>query len=175
MRDKPASMLNYSAKGTVPVLVTTDAQVIDESRDIISWALQHNDPEQLLRADLLSPNQLIDQNDGEFKTSLDRYKYADRYPEKPQQEYRREAEKFLALLEQRLSNHAYLMDARPSIADIAIFPFIRQFALVDTTWFDNSQYKNVQRWLDSFLSSPMFERCMQKQAPWRCGDKPVVF
>ena len=175
LRDKPASMLNYSAKGTVPVLVITDAQVIDESRDIIVWALQQNDPEQLLRADQLSLNQLIDQNDGDFKANLDRYKYADRYPEKSQLEYRREGEKFLALLEQRLSTHAYLIDNQPSMADIAILPFIRQFALVDKTWFDGSQYRHLQRWLNTFLTLPMFERCMQKQAPWRHGDKPIVF
>ncbi len=175
LRDKPACLLNYSAKGTVPVLVTTDDQVIDESRDIIIWALQQNDPEQLLRADQLSLNQLIDQNDGDFKANLDRYKYADRYPEKSQLEYRREGEKFLALLEQRLSAHTYLIDNQPSVADIAIFPFIRQFALVDKTWFDGSQYKNLRRWLNTFLTSPMFEYCMQKQAPWRYGDKPIVF
>lgn len=175
LRDKPACLLNYSAKGTVPVLVTTDDQVIDESRDIIIWALQQNDPEQLLRADQLSLNQLIDQNDGDFKANLDRYKYADRYPEKSQLEYRRAGEKFLAFLEQNLSAHTYLIDNQPSVADIAIFPFIRQFALVDKTWFDGSQYKNLRRWLNTFLTSPMFEYCMQKQAPWRYGDKPIVF
>ena len=175
LRDKPACLLNYSAKGTVPVLVTTDDQVIDESRDIIIWALQQNDPEQLLRADQLSLNQLIDQNDGDFKANLDRYKYADRYPEKSQLEYRRQGEKFLAFLEQNLSAHTYLIDNQPSVADIAIFPFIRQFALVDKTWFDGSQYKNLRRWLNTFLTSPMFEHCMQKQAPWRYGDKPIVF
>ena len=175
LRDKPACLLNYSAKGTVPVLVTTDDQVIDESRDIIIWALQQNDPEQLLRADQLSLNQLIDQNDGDFKANLDRYKYADRYPEKSQLEYRRQGEKFLAFLEQNLSAHTYLIDNQPSVADIAIFPFIRQFALVDKTWFDGSQYKNLRRWLNTFLTSPMFEYCMQKQAPWRYGDKPIVF
>lgn len=175
LRDKPASMLNYSAKGTVPVLITTDARVIDESRDIIIWALQQNDPEQLLRDDQPSLNDLIDQNDGAFKANLDRYKYADRYPEKSQQEYRREGEKFLALLEQCLDAHTYLIDNQPSMADIAIFPFIRQFALVDKTWFDRSQYKNLRRWLNTFLISPVFERCMQRREPWCSGDKPVVF
>lgn len=175
LRDKPVSMLNYSAKGTVPVLITTDARVIDESRDIIIWALQQNDPEQLLRDDQPSLNDLIDQNDGAFKANLDRYKYADRYPEKSQQEYRREGEKFLALLEQRLGAHTYLIDNHPSMADIAIFPFIRQFALVDKTWFDCSRYINLRRWLNTFLISPVFERCMQRREPWCSGDKPVVF
>ncbi|WP_240554935.1 glutathione S-transferase [Oceanicoccus sagamiensis] len=175
LRDKPASMLEYSPKGTVPVLVLNDNRVIDESREIISWALQHNDPEQLLRTDKTQIKQLIDQNDGDFKASLDRYKYADRYPEKTMLEYRSDGEQFLALLEQRLGQHRFLIDDKPSVADLAIFPFIRQFAHVDKAWFDQSQYNNLQRWLNGFLESAAFERCMQKRPPWKPGDSTEFF
>ncbi|MCP3908733.1 MAG: glutathione S-transferase [Oceanicoccus sp.] len=175
LRDKPASMLEYSPKGTVPVLVLSDGRVLDESGDIVNWALQHNDPEQLLRADQTLIQKLIDQNDGDFKASLDRYKYADRYPEKTMEEYRNDGEQFLAVLEQRLSGHRYLIDDKPSIADIAIFPFIRQFAFVDKPWFDQSQYNNLQLWLTGLLDSAMFDRCMQKRQPWKPGDTTEVF
>ncbi len=175
LRNKPASMLEYSPKGTVPVLILSDGRVIDESRDIVDWALAQYDPEQLLRVDPLPIKALIDQNDGDFKASLDRYKYADRYPEKTMQEYRSDGEQFLALLEQRLSEHRFLVDDKPSVADLAIFPFIRQFAFVDKAWFDQCQYKNLQLWLNAFLESATFERCMQKREPWQPGDTTVVF
>ncbi len=175
LRDKPISMLEYSPKGTVPVLVLRDGRVIDESRDIVSWALDQHDPEQLLRADKAQLQPLIDQNDGDFKASLDRYKYADRYPEKSMLDYRNDGEQFLALLDRRLADHRFLIDDKPSVADLAIFPFIRQFAFVDKAWFDQSQYKNLQVWLNGFLDSAAFERCMQKRPPWQPGHTPVVF
>ena len=128
-----------------------------------------------LRADQTLIQKLIDQNDGDFKASLDRYKYADRYPEKTMADYRSDGEQFLAVLEQRLSDHGFLIDDKPSLADIAIFPFIRQFAFVDKPWFDQSQYKNLQLWLNGFLESAPFERCMQKRPSWQPGDATEVF
>ncbi|MEE8057264.1 MAG: glutathione S-transferase [Pseudomonadales bacterium] len=179
LRDKPASMLKYSAKGTVPVLVLENGTVIDESIDIVRWALSVNDPDGWLATlsdtEVDRANQLIDSNDFSFKPLLDRYKYADRYPEKNAAAYRSQAEVFLIELEQRLSRHRYIIGNTLSIADMAIFPFIRQFVWVDKNWFDQTHYLNLQRWLDSRLQSILFNRVMTKWAQWLPGDKPIIF
>ncbi len=184
LRDKPPCMLQFSPKGTVPVLVLGDGTVIDESMDIIYWALQKNDPTGLLAGlnstQMDSAKQLIAHNDGPFKACLDRYKYADRYSEKNQephsQEYhRQQCEVFLKTLDQCLQRHCYLLGGALSMADVAIFPFIRQFAFVDKEWFDQNQYRHLQAWLACLLSSAQFTESMVKLAPWREGDRPIVF
>src|SRR5690554_5339291 len=131
LRNKPAQMLAISPKGTVPVLQLPDGQVIDESLDIMRCALQLQDPQQLLDESTLTQGYaLIEQNDRQFKHWLDRYKYADRYPEMTQLEYRLQGEVFLQQLEQLL-NQSFLLGDKISLADIGIMPFIRQFAHVD--------------------------------------------
>lgn len=179
LREMPSSLLACSAKGTVPVLLLPDGRVIDESLDIIHWALAVNDPQQWLPAggDELSreTNRLIDENDHSFKLHLDHYKYADRYPRHPAGVYRSGAEHFLQQLEQRLEQRAWLATDRMSVADVAIFPFIRQFALVDRPWFDNAPYPRLRAWLDALLASPLFAGVMKKYPQWQEGDGVTVF
>ncbi len=138
LSNKPKSMLEYSPKGTVPVLVLPDKTVIDESRDIISWALSVNDPEQWRPSNkklLEISERLIDENDSSFKQALDQYKYHERHPQHSAEHYRAQGEAFLAKLEARLTATKYLINDQITVADIAIFPFVRQFAFVDKDWF----------------------------------------
>lgn len=176
LKDKPSSMLAISAKGTVPVLLLPDSQVLDQSRDIMHWALAIDDPQQWLNEELLdSINRLIDYNDNQFKTHLDQYKYWERYPAESQEFYRAQGEVFLALLEEYLDRQSYLLADRISMADIALFPFIRQFAFVDKNWFDQAPYPKLQIWLQGFLESPLFLATMKKLPPWQEGDSPIAF
>ncbi len=165
LKAKPAEMLALSSKGTVPVL-NVDGQVIDESLAIMHWALAQHDPQDwLLRDDPVgqaSMAALIEENDQVFKVHLNRYKYAERYPEQPMVFYRGEGERFLGKLEQLLEQRAYLLGAHPSLADVALMPFIRQFAHVDREWFAQSPYPRLQRWLQGFLDSALFTAIMKK-------------
>ncbi|MEO6975476.1 MAG: glutathione S-transferase [Gallionella sp.] len=177
LRDKPASMLAASPKGSVPVLLLSDGQVIDESWDIMLWALQQRDPEGWLgeRDSLLDAAiRLIGENDTTFKHQLDRYKYPDRYPEYPQSHYRSAAEVFLLKLENRLDASRFLLGDAWSVADAGIIPFIRQFAGVDQDWFAQSRYPAMQRWLKEFLDSATFIAIMEKYTIWHPGDPPVI-
>ncbi len=162
LRKKPVHMLQVSPKGTVPVLVLPDGTVIAQSLDIMHWALQQHDADGWLSADPEQTKSLIAENDGAFKQSLDRYKYADRYPEHAAEYYREQGAQFLAVLEQHLLKHDFLMRDTASLADIAIFPFIRQFAAVDQTWFDSSDYVRLRQWLVTLVESSLFERVMAK-------------
>lgn len=167
LKNKPQRLLDYSPKGTVPVLVTTDGEVIEQSRDIMLWALQQADPDNWLANDDQTKQQnmidLVDCCDFKFKPYLDRYKYFDRHPEQSQIEYRQHAEFFLKKLNDELANHAFLMDDNIRFADIAIFPFIRQFAGVDNEWFIQSDYKNLRAWLDICTNNPTFIAIMEKR------------
>ncbi len=175
-RNKPAGMLEASPKGTVPTMILNDGSVLDESEDVMRWALAQHDPAQWLKPEEEQAiRELVDENDGSFKTSLDRYKYADRYPEFSRETYRARCEVFLARLEQRLQTSAYLLGESISIADIAIFPFIRQFAFVDKAWFDQAPYPHLQRWLEAFLASDLFTAVMLKYPVWQAGDDVTVF
>ncbi|MGH1471678.1 MAG: glutathione S-transferase [Cellvibrionaceae bacterium] len=168
LKSKPSSMLSFSPKGTVPVLVLDNHNVIDESRDVIDWSLRQHDPENWkLQLSKDESKQLIDRNDGEFKHYLDRYKYFERYPESSQHVYREKAEEFLSLLNNILENNQYLSADKMSAVDVSIFPFVRQFAFVDKDWFDKTQYTHLQRWLNQFLQSDMFTAVMHKHKPWQ--------
>lgn len=172
LRNKPQSLLQCSSKGTVPVLVLHDNTIIEESREIMQWALANNDPDQWLsenHAELIM--QLLDQNDFDFKVHLDHYKYADRHPEYSTEYYRELGESFLALLEDLLCQQQYLLSDKVTMADIGIFPFIRQFANVDSEWLDQSPYQQLQRWLAGFLQSDGFIAVMDKQPPWSEAEK----
>lgn len=177
LRDKPRAMLAISSKGTVPVLQTQAGEVIDESLDLMHWALQQSDPDDWLAADQILCQKLITMNDYAFKIWLDRYKYSDRFPEKPQQFYREKAEEFLSILEHHLSEHAGkgLLGEKLSIADIAIFPFIRQFSIVDRKWFNHSNYHFLINWLHDLENSPLFLSVMEKYQPWKPGEGTVIF
>jgi len=176
LKNKPAQMLAISPKGTVPVLRLADGAVIDESRDIMVWALEQQDPQGLLDATVLDQaNALIEQNDNEFKYWLDRYKYADRHVEMTQAEYRQRGEAFLQVLESLLESRAYLLGDNPSIADIGVMPFVRQFAHVDRDVFSQLPYLNLQRWLQGWLAHPLFLQTMIKLPVWQEGDEVLVF
>lgn len=166
LKAKPEEMLRLSPKGTVPVLVLQDGTVIDESLDVLHWALAQNDPDDWLMQDRLEEKQLaealIAENDASFKQALDRYKYAIRYPEQPPEAYRVQGEVFLTRLEGLLKDKAYLCRDTCSYADIAIFPFIRQFASSDEVWFGQSPYPHLRHWLHGLMTSPLFIQVMEK-------------
>ena len=168
LKHKPAQMLALSPKGTVPVLHLTDGKVIDESLDIMRWALAEHDPEHWLDTGEDS-ERLIQWNDGEFKYHLDRYKYADRYSEFPASYYRSKGELFLAELESKLGDNRYLSGDNLSLLDAAIFPFIRQFAAVDNNWFENTNYCNLKKWMSALLASDLFGLVMVKYPVWDGG------
>lgn len=176
LKNKPAHMLAISPKGTVPVLQLLDGAVIEESLEIMTWALKQQDPHGLLDARFLpQAYALIEQNDNEFKYWLDRYKYADRHLEMTQTEYRQRGEVFLQILEELLTKNHYLLGESVTIADIAIMPFVRQFAHVDRDVFYRLPYPNLQRWLQEWLAHPLFIQSMTKFQPWQEGDAIVVF
>jgi len=176
LRNKPQQLLGISAKATVPVLLLNNGKVIDESLDIMAWALSRQDPDDWLNKDSSEDiKQLIQWNDGEFKYYLDRYKYADRYPEYDELYYREKAEVFIQKLESRLSKYSYLCGKKCSLADMAIFPFIRQFANVDSEWFHASKYKKLNHWLNQHIESALFISIMDKYPAWQAGDKRLIF
>lgn len=169
LRDRPKHMMEISPKGTVPVLLLPDGTVLEESMDIMLWALD----ESLLVGDW---EDLVDGNDGDFKHHLDRYKYNNRYedPLKPEQ-HRSHVVEFLEHYNQRLSTTAFLCGDACTIADYALAPFVRQFANTDRTWFDALPYPHLHRWLAEILESETFRNCMVKHPQWHENDEPVVF
>jgi glutathione S-transferase len=175
LKAKPEKMLAISAKGTVPVLELADAVVLDESYEIIRWALEQNDPKNWLSAELEADiDDLGARNDGQFKTDLDHYKYWQRFPAESREQYRARGELFLAELEILLTKQTYLLAERITLADIALFPFIRQFAFVDKDWFDRSPYPKLRAWLEQLLVSELFLAVMKKSPPWQDGDSPIA-
>lgn len=176
LRDKPPSMLEYSAKGTVPVLILQDGKVIDESLDVIDWALNLNDPDDWQRSkDKEKTKELIKINDGEFKYHLDRYKYSKRYDNEDPEFHRKKCLKFIESINNELNNSKYIFDDNISYADIVLLPFIRQFRIADIEWFDSLPYDNLKKWLSSFLDSSLLHSIMKKYDLWKEGDKSIVF
>ena len=168
----PGEMLRISPKATVPVLQLSDGTVFEESLDIMYWALSISDPQLWLTEDAES-QALIRLNDEDFKPQLDNYKYADRFPQKIQLENRTLAERFLCRLESRLLEYPYLVGNRLTITDVAIMPFIRQFAGVEPHWFAQCKYTEVRRWLNQLIESDLFKSVMRKYAFWKSGDEAV--
>lgn len=165
LKAKPPAMLERSPKGTVPVLVLDD-QVLEQSLDIMHWALAQNDQDNWLliqdgdgRREIQA---LVEENDQVFKQHLDRYKYFVRHPEHPQQHYRQLGEVFLQKLEARLQQRDFLIKDQVTLADIALAPFIRQFSAVDPDWFSVSPYPKLRGWLQRFLESALFKAVMVK-------------
>lgn len=159
LKAKPAEMLALSPKGTVPVLVCADGRVIEQSLEIMLWALAQYDPDNWLGPDSAA---LIEENDQVFKVNLDRYKYAIRYPEQPMEHYRAQGAAFLQRLEVLLEQTPYLAGDTLSLADIALAPFVRQFAHVDRDWFEQAPYPRLNAWLERFLASELFNAVMAK-------------
>lgn len=185
LSDKPAELIAASPKATVPVLVTPAGRVIDESLDIMIWALERNDPEGWLSppgGDNAEMMRLIGLIDGPFKRHLDRYKYGNnRFADDnggagvDPNEQREAGVAVLGEFEQRLQHSRYLFGERPTLADFATPTFVRQFANTDQEWFAAQPLPGVQRWLAEFLASPLFEACMEKYEPWRSGTAGVEF
>jgi glutathione S-transferase len=178
LRDKPQEMLDVSPKGTVPVLIDIDGRVLDESIDIMLWALAQNDPEKWLMpeqgsvAEMLA---LIAEFDAKFKYHLDRYKYPNRYEDADAATHRAAGASYLAQLNTRLSQTTYLFGNSIVLADIAIAPFVRQFAHVDKIWFNEQSLPHLQAWLAAFVDSEIYTGAMQKYPKWESGNPGVMF
>jgi glutathione S-transferase len=168
---KPQAMLAASPKGTVPVLVLHDGNVIDESLDIMRWALVQRDPEAWLDRDDAA---LIAANDGPFKHALDRTKYPERHGADAVT-HRAQGLVFLREIDARLAGTGQLCGPERGFADAAIMPFIRQFAAIDPGWFDAQSLPHLKAWLDGHLSSGLFDAVMMRVPPWAVGDPPVAF
>lgn len=173
--DKPEPMLQASPKGTVPVLLDK-GEVIDESLDILLWALERSDRFDWLPkspVDCRQARDWVSLSDRSFKPSLDRYKYADRYPEQPALVYRQQGEQFLAQCEEQLTQTSFLTGEGCTFADIAIFPFVRQFAHVDKVWWEQRPYPEVYRWLMRHLTSEYFKAIMKNRPVWQQAHQPL--
>jgi len=177
LRNKPAALLTASPKGSVPILVLP-SQVIDESWDIMLWALRQQDPLAWLgkgECHIQAALPWVVENDGSFKHNLDRYKYFENFPDQPQSATRAACEPFLLLLEQRLCTTSYLLGDTFTIADVALLPFVRQFAATDIGWFATAPYPALRAWMERFAESVLFSRVMQKFQVWQPGDEPQIF
>ncbi len=167
LREKPASLLAISPKGTVPVL-QNDGLVIEQSYDIMKWALKQSDPDCWLTAETEAViDEWVAKNDGPFKKLLDQYKYPDRHPDISLEETLSQATaSFLGPINEQLTKSTHLLGSKVSLADIAIFPFVRQFAMVDPDWIDQSGLDSLKQWLNQHLESPLFLSVMQKYPTW---------
>ncbi len=183
MKNKPAEMLAVSPKGTVPVLILNEnegnQQIIDESLDIMLWALKRNDPDDLLysqhnnaRAEMLT---IIAENDTQFKPKLEKYKRAKRFHHDDEVQSRLECEPFIQQLEQRLAQHDFLMGSTPSLLDYALLPFVRQFSKVNRPLFLQGNYTHLQRWLSYHLQSRLFSKVMTKYSLWLDNHEECLF
>lgn len=178
LRHKPAEMLQVSAKGTVPVLIEPEGSVVEESLEIMLWALRRSDPERWLtpeRGSLAEMLDLIDHFDTQFKANLDRYKYPARFGNAEPTVNRDQASQSLLKLEQRLSTSRFLFGNHVALADMAIMPFVRQFANVSPDWFAAQPWKQLQAWLDALQQSARFIRIMRPLPPWVPGEPGVRF
>ena len=180
LRNKPAEMLAVSPKGTVPVLVLPGGKVIDESLDIMRWALTQSDPQGWLTQEAATGDALIAVNDGPFKRLLNCYKYAERHPEKSSESWRDEAVHLhIAPLDARLCDTRYLLGDTPALADAATMPFVRQFVEVNAAWFaeesTGAPFPALQNWLHAWVTSELFAAVMIKLPPWQVGDTETIF
>ncbi len=168
LKDKPPELVAASPKATVPVLVLSDGRVVEESLDVMQWALVQSDPLGWLEGTALDSD-WISECDSDFKHWLDRYKYAERYPEHTADQYRNNAEVFIQKLEDRLSVSDWMGGEAAHAVDVALFPFIRQFAGVDPSWWQSAPYPSVRRWLENWLNSALFSAIMAKYPRWESG------
>ncbi|MEP3345031.1 MAG: glutathione S-transferase [Litoreibacter sp.] len=171
LRDKAPEFLAASPKGTVPVVVSSD-RVIEESLDVMLWALEQNDPDNWLidRGDSLA---MIAHNDGPYKQALDRYKYANRHDNDPER-WRSLGAGTLSKYDTILTQSRYFLGDEPRLADMAIYPFVRQFANTDRTWFDAQPWPHLHKWLDAHLASQRFAAIMVKLPKWQAGDPATL-
>ena len=179
MSDIPEEMFEASPKGEVPVLIFDDGTVIDESIDIMRWALNTNDPQDLLyknKSHLIDEiKKFINFNDIEFVEALKKYKAASRYHDDAVAEHRQQCEVFIKDIETRLSKHEYIFGDEPSLADYAILPFIRQFSRVDRKWYLQSPYPKIRNWLERHYQNPIFSKAMKKYPQWLDAKEEIIF
>ena len=179
LKNKPPELIKISPKATTPVLQIGDL-VLEESLDIMQWAIAQDDCgdpcgwNDVTDSQKDLTQQLINFNDQQFKQALDRYKYANRFPERSPESYRAEAEQFLQILEQHLSGSNFLTGDRQTLADVAIFPFVRQFAYVDYDWFATCEYRHLRQWLTWHEQSDLFAIVMAKYPVWTADQEPVI-
>ncbi|MEZ8607206.1 glutathione S-transferase [Vibrio sp. 10N.222.54.A1] len=178
-KDKPSELLASSPKGTVPVLVLPNGQVIEQSLDVMNWSLQQNDPQDLLRSSnpTLSEQvqQLIKTNDEEFIGHLERYRASVRYRNIDVEQRRQACETFIKQLEVRLTDQPYFFGESPSLADFAVMPFVSQFVRVEKKWFVQSEYQNVGRWLRAHLESKLYTQVMKQYPLWNETKQDCLF
>jgi len=177
LKAKPAELLAASPKASVPVLVLPNGQVIDQSMDIMRWALDHSDPEQWLPKTSQARQVLaiIEDCEQTFKHHLDRYKYPGRYADPDPLAHRNAAAGWLSDLSQQLTGAGWLFGAKAGLADMAIAPFVRQFSQTDPVWFATQDWPDLRTWLNVIVTSPLFESVMHKYPPWQSGADAVVF
>ena len=173
LKNRPEELYQASKKGTVPVLITADSSIIDESLEIMLWTLKNNLNQTWLMENDKEEMEMISRNDILFKKWLDRYKYHDRHPENPKEYYRKKCSEILYDYEGQLNNTKYFLRDSMSIADIAIFPFVRQFANVDYQWFENN-YNKLTIWLEDICSSNLFIQIMEKHELWSNDKKSIA-
>jgi len=175
--NRPDELRAVSEKATVPVLVLAEGRVLDESLEVMLWALGQHDPEGWLLEDSTgraASEALIARCDVEFKPHLDRYKYSNRYEDVGSEDHRELASQFLRDLDEQLLQSEFLFGSKRSLADIAIGPFVRQFAFADREWFDEQSWACLRAWLNSFVASPLFAQVMIKRRPWRPDSEALV-
>ena len=170
-RNKPDAFLSVSPDGTVPLIVLADGAIIEESLDIMRWALNINDPESWLDYDLCFAEEFIRELDSDFKTHLDIYKYANRNDNDEWQKHQKKGAKFLQAVDEGLQNNDYLSGDQFGFLDAAALPFIRQFRNTDAVWFDAQNWQNLHPWLQDFMASPRFAAIMEKYTPWDEGNE----
>jgi len=179
LNNKPKDMLTVSPKGTVPVLVLSQNNVIDESLDIMIWALRESDPSNLLyshKPDFFSTMmKFINDNDHEFTHLLSQYKVSKRYHKSSEISDRQQCEYFIIRLEQQLNKHPFIMGDQPCLVDYVILPFIRQFAKVDRKWYLQAPYPKLQQWLNNHLQSRLFSKAMVKHPLWLETHESILF
>ena len=173
LNNRPPELLTVSIKGTVPVLCINDTTVIDESLDIMKWALIQNDPNLWSHYNKEMQFDMIEENDNEFKHWLDRYKYYDRYPENNRDYYRAKCDRYLTRLNQLLEKNQYLLTNKLLLVDVAIVPFIRQFANVDKYWFEET-YAKLSNWLNNIIESKLFTSVMDKYLEYNSEQEPLI-
>ena len=173
LKNRPEELYQASKKGTVPVLITADSSIIDESLEIMLWTLKNNLNQTWLMENDKEEMEMISRNDILFKKWLDRYKYYDRHPENPKEYFRKKCSEILYDYEGQLNNTKYFLRDSMSIADIAIFPFVRQFANVDYQWFENN-YNKLTIWLEDICSSNLFIQIMEKHDLWSNDKKSIA-
>ena len=179
LSDKPSEMLEISEKATVPVLQLDSGLVIDESLDIMKWALSKSDPDGLLTEYSqfqYEVDELILLIDTKFKTHLDKYKYPNRYRGVEPVDHRTIGMEVLKGIEGYINNCSYIFGEKLSFADMAILPFVRQYRIADPEWFDNVMpLPFIKKWLEKFISNSIFDEIMIKTAVWKPSAEKVVF